>query len=208
MPATQLNLEYTICQIQSGQFSMAAKSHRQEGGFPTLAIEAGPADVKWTLRNLGQGIAETVVGTERRDRVDFYFTLAGLRTDLSKFPAASALSNPMHRRPPRSSAGTERKEGKRVRLEAPICSFLPIKDVVIHSQRAPAFTATATDAILHLDMETGPARIYGTEIFEVHFGIEAIYAISTGSPGASEAIITMSHAVYATILNELKHAIR
>lgn len=208
MPSVQLDLEYTICQIQSGMFSMAAKSHRQEGGTPILRIDTGPSDVKWVLGNLGQGIAETVVGTERRDRVDFYFTLDGLRRDLSKFPPASAKPSSVYRRAPRSSAGTERKEGKRVRLETPICSFLPIQNVRLDSQRPPAFTASATDAILHLDMETGPKRIYGHEIFEVHFGIEAAYTIAAASPGPSEAIITMSHDVYATILNELKHAIR
>jgi hypothetical protein len=57
---------------------------------------------------------------------------------------------------------------------------------------------------LHLDMESGPSRIYGTEVFEVHFGVEGNWTVAPlTSPVPSEAVLILTDAVYATIHSEL-----
>jgi hypothetical protein len=54
-------------------------------------------------------------------------------------------------------------------------------------------------------MESGPARIYGVEIFEVHFGIEAPQwdVAPLSNPATSYAVIRMSDSLYATVYSEL-----
>lgn len=100
--------------------------------------------------------------------------------------------------------GTERRGGKHVRIVAPVHRFSPIERVDLFSQRPPAFHGEAVAATLHLDMETGPARIYGTDIFEVHFGVEGNWNIvPLKSPVPSEAVLVFTDAVYATIHSEL-----
>lgn len=202
------DLEYTICQIQSGAFSMAAKSHRQEGGNPQLEIDVSGSGVVWRLVNLDHGLPEVIPGQARVDRVDFYFVHDQLRALRPALPAARTAHDPALRLAPVTSQGTERREGKRVRIVAPICRFQPVQRVTVQNRTPPAFDARAQDTVLHLDFETGPKRIYGREIFEVHFGIEASYAIqASGGPGPSRAIIEMTNELYATILRELAHSI-
>ena len=200
-----VDLEYTICQIQSGRFSMAAKSHRQEGGNPQLTISMLPDTVEWRLTDLEHGIAETVAGQPRRDRVDFYFRYDEFKLAFPGFPAPRvAPVGGIHRFPPTHATGTERVGGKPVREITAVCRFSPITQVDLFSQQPPAFHGGAVAATLHLDMESGPARIYGHEIFEVHFGVEANWNIvPLPAPTPSEAILTLSDPVYATIYSEL-----
>ena len=204
MASNVFDLEYTVCLIQSGQFSVAAKSHRREGGSPQLEIMVGPSGVTWRLTDLDRGQPELVVGQPQVNRVDFYFILEGLRADLHLLPLGGAAHDPSVRLAPTTSEGTERREGKRVRLVMPICRFFPIESVYIHKQQAPSCDVSASLAYLHLDLETGPARIYGTDILEVHFGLEADYILKrTDGCGRSHAEIRMSRSVYATVLREL-----
>lgn len=203
------DLEYTICQIQSGRFSMAAKSHRQEGGSPRLEIRLGNNEVEWVLSDLDHGIPETVAGQERRDRIDFYFLLPQLRMALSSIPRPRTSHDPQLRLDPVNSQGFERTEGKRVRMVTPVCRFHPVDTVHLYSQTPPAFEAEAVDATLHLDFETGPKRIYGDEILEVHFGIEAEYTVSPLALAVpSSAVLSMTDSMYATIVRALTYSLR
>lgn len=203
--STAFDLEYTICQIQSGTFSMAAKSHRQQGGQPQLTISMLPNHVEWLLTDLEHGVPETVGGQARKDRVDFYFRYEAFKTAFANFPTPRVPANSSaHRFAPTNSAGTERRGGKDVRIVAPICRFSPVSQADLISQQPPAFEAATGEAILHLDMETGPAKIYGVEIFEVHFGVEANWHVSPlKNPTSSHAILRISDSVYATIFAEL-----
>jgi hypothetical protein len=201
-------LEYTLCQIQSGQFSMAAKSHRQEGGQPILTVTAFPGYVEWRLTDLDHGIAETVTGDPRVNRVDFYFRRETLEAAIGTFPNPRSPVNSNSRYKPTNSVGEVRHGGIGIRMMAPICRFCPIETVDLYSHRPPAFEAHANEAILHLDYETGPARIYGQDIYEVHFGIEAQYTISPLAISVpSYAVLKMSDELYATILSELSRII-
>jgi len=203
------DLEYTICVIQRDVFSFAAKSHREENGDPKLDITIDQHTVIWTLSDLDHGISETIAGAPQADRIDFYFRLEVLKQSLSGFPAPQAPRNGQLRLPPTNSSGTERREGKRVRIAAPVCRFYPLSSVRLLVHRPPAFEAFATDAQLHLDIETGPARVYGHEIFEVHFGVQADYGTAAlSATGASRAVLTMTHELYSTIVSELRWAIR
>ena len=203
------DLEYTICVIQRDVFSFAAKSHREEGGDPKLHVEVVPAHVIWTLTDLDHGIPETISGTPQVDRIDFYFRREVLQTILPSFPAPASQRQGQLRLSPTNSEGTERREGKRVRIVAPICRFYPLDSVHLMVNRTPAFEASCADAYLHLDIETGPARIYGREIFEVHFGVQGEYRVTSSQrSGPSQAVLTMQHELYATILHELPWAIQ
>jgi len=139
------DLEYTIAQIQSGAFSMAAKSHRQEGGNPQLEIDVSARCVVWRLLNLDHGIPEVIPGQPRVDRVDFYFLheeMRGLRSALAAPRCAHDLTL---RLAPLTSQGTERREAKRVRIVAPICRFQPVQRVTVQNRTLPAFDAHARD---------------------------------------------------------------
>ena len=183
---------------------MAARSHRQEGGNPTLEIIMRPTDVEWRLDDLDNGVPETVAGAPRVNRIDFYFRVEVLRNAFPSFPPARVSSNSTYRFPATNPVGQERPGGIDVRMVYPICRFSPIEEVDLYSQQPPAFRAYGADAILHLDMETGPASIYGEEIYEVHFGIEALYDVTPLAGGQpSYAVLHMSDVVYATIRSEL-----
>jgi hypothetical protein len=185
---------------------MAAKSHRREHGNPQLTISMLPTHVEWRLTDLDHGIPETVAGQPRKDRVDFYFEYSVFKATFPNFPAPRTASVPsQHRFAPTNSQGTERRGGKDVRVVAPICRFSPLSDAELISHTPPAFRATTGEAILHLDMESGPARIYGVEIFEVHFGIEAPQwdVAPLSNPATSYAVIRMSDSLYATVYSEL-----
>jgi hypothetical protein len=204
MSAT-FDLEYTICQIQQGSFSMAARSHRQEGGNPQLTISMLPDTVEWRLTDLEHGVPETVAGQPRKDRVDFYFLYDDFKSAFAGFPAPRvAPAAAIHRFPPTHATGTERVGGKLVREITAVCRFSPVTQVSLFSQQPPAFHGIAVAATLHLDMESGPSRIYGKEVFEVHFGVEGNWDISPlASPVPSEAVLVFTDAVYATIYSEL-----
>lgn len=184
---------------------MAAKSHRQESGNPQLTISLLPTHVEWTLTDLEHGSPETVGGQARKDRVDFYFRYDEFKETFGKFPSPRVpASFPSHRFNPTNSAGTERRGGKDVRIVAPICRFSPVSQAELISHQPPAFRAVSGEAILHLDMETGPAKIYGVEIFEIHFGLEATWDVAPLSKSTSSyATLEMSDSVYATIFSEL-----
>ncbi len=201
----EFDLEYTVCVIQRDVFSFAAKSHRQEEGDPKLVVDITETSVIWTLSNIDHGVPEIVMGMPQADRIDFYFRHENLRDILPNFPTVATNPNPSFKLAPTNSTGTERREGKRIRIVQPVCRFFPIQCIRLLVNKTPPFEAIAKDAYLHLDFETGPARIYGREIFEVHFGIEASYEINPlESIEPSQARITLSHELYATIVNELR----
>ncbi len=184
---------------------MAAKSHRQQGGNPQLTINLLADGVEWRLTDLEHGVPETVAGQPRTDRVDFYFLHEEFPTAFANFPRPRVPpAAGVHRFPPTHATGTERVGGKRVREYAAICRFSPIAQVDLYCQQLPAFHASAVAATLHLDMESGPSRIYGREVFEVHFGVEATWEIvPLATPIPSVAILNLPDAVYATIYDEL-----
>ena len=200
-----MEVEYTICQIQSGQISLAAKTHRQQGGDPRLTIEVYHHKVLWRLRNLFDGTPETITGAPRRDHIDFYFLLERFRIHRTAFPAATVPSDLSLRLAPTNSSGTERRGGKLVRMTSPVYRFMASR-VEVFVGHAPSFHATGDNPILHLDIETTPPDIYGQEMLEVHFGIQSNFEISSLPSGSqSEVILTMTPQSYATIRNELLH---
>ena len=204
---SQVQLEYTLCQIQRDIVSFARRSHREEGGDPRLEILVETQSVTWRLLNIDGGILQTVAGTPRADRIDFYFRVAGLATALSSLPRTKASIDPALRFEPVTSVGSERKDGKRVRMLVPVCRFHPITDIALFANTSSAFRATAAQGTLHLDMESGPKKIYGTELFEVHFGVEAVFDTRKMDPPlSSSAEFKMTPSMYATILSELKSA--
>ncbi len=205
----EFDLEYTICIIQRDVFSFAAKSHRQEEGDPKLLIDITQTSVVWTLSNIDHGIPEIVTGTPQTDRIDFYFRHENLREILPTFPVIDVSPNPSLKLTPTDSTGTERREGKRVRIVQPVCRFFPVPCVELLVNKTPSFEAVGKEAYLHLDFETGPARIYSKEIFEIHFGVEASDEINPlDNPEPSQAKISLSHELYTTIVNELKWALK
>ena len=73
----RLPLEYSLCQLQSGQISLAIRTHRRESGNPELDIDVQPNEVIFTLINLFDGDPETVHGDRRQDAADLRFVGEG-----------------------------------------------------------------------------------------------------------------------------------
>ena len=72
--------------------------------------------------------------------------------------------------------------------------------------QAPAFHAVGHDPILHLDLEITPSSIYGQELIEIHFGIQADFEIVGGYNGCqSYAVVAMTEATYATIYDDVQN---
>ncbi|AQX72739.1 hypothetical protein [Dehalococcoides mccartyi] len=109
-----MEVEYTICQIQSGQISLAAKTHRQRGGNPVLQIQMASSNVTWILDNLIDGSPETLVGVPRQDHIDFYFLWDNLTLIKAGFPHTSITPNPSLKLPIKNPFGTQRPGGKYV----------------------------------------------------------------------------------------------
>jgi hypothetical protein len=205
----RFELEYTICLIQRNIFSFARKSHRQEGGNPVLDIDDRGGNVVWTLEDLEHGVPEAEEGRPAVDRIDFYFRREVLQLSFPTFPAPAVPPDDRVRFPPRNPVGYEREEGTRVRLVHPVCRFIPITAIRLVAAVAPAFEATAAEGTLHLDIETGPAKIYGVEIFEYHFGVQAQYELARLPDGAGPSLarFEMSPVVYSTIVRELRRVL-
>lgn len=203
-------LEYTLCLIQRDVFSFARKSHREDRGNPLLELQPAAGGVCWRLLNIDDGVLETAAGMPRVDRLDFYFRREVLASALPGFPPATVAADRSLRLSPRDSTGTERAQGTRVRIVQPLCRFHPITDIRLVAATSAPFEASAAEGYLHLDIETGPARIYGSEIFEIHFGVEAEYqtAAVPAPAGSSFAEFTMSNAMYSTVVSELAYAVR
>jgi hypothetical protein len=200
-----VEIEYTICQIQSGDISLAAKTHRRLNGDPRLDIRLTPRLVTWTLVNLVDGTPETLVGMPRRNHVDFYFLYENLKALLAEFPSPSGSANPDLRLPTVSSAGTERRGGKRVRIVLPVYRY-PLLAVELHVIQAPSFSAVGIEPNIHMDVESTPAGLYGGENFEIHFGIQANFEITGPFSGRiSSATIQMHPDVYATIHSDMRY---
>lgn len=199
-----MEVEYTLCQIQSGQVSLAAKTHRQSHGDPRLVIHVASQGVRWELINLVHGDPETVVGVPRQDHVDFYFLLDVLRRDRGQLPQPKAKPDYGLRLTPTNPAGMERPGGRQVRLVAPAYRYL-VDSVDVFVTQAPSFHATGSEPVLHLDIESTPSSIYGQEILEVHFGIQADFEIVGPFTGTqSRAVIEMTPETYATIFAEIQ----
>ncbi len=99
--------------------------------------------VVWRLLNLDHGSPEVIPGQARVDRVDFYFVHDQLRALRPALPAARTAHDPALRLAPVTSQGTERREGKRVRIVAPICRFQPVQRVTVQNRTPPAFVRAA-----------------------------------------------------------------
>ena len=199
-----MQLEYTLCQFQAGQSSFARKTHRQLEGDPHLTVQCGPQVVRWELNNLVDGQPEVVQGSPRQDRVDFYFLLDTLRQEMGQFPHPNVQPNNALSLNPTNSQGTERPGGKQVRMIAPLHRYRVESVEVFVSHDAQAFHAIGRNAVLHVDIESTPARLYGQELLEVHFGIQASYAIKDYAGTVNYAVISMSPEAYATILHDLQ----
>ena len=199
-----MEVEYTLCQIQSGQVSMAAKTHRQSNGDPRLVVQVTSQSVRWELINLVDGDPETIVGAPRQDHVDFYFLLDVLRRDRGQLPQPTARPDYGLRLDPANPAGMERPGGRRVRLVAPGYRY-EVESVEVFVTQAPSFHAEGSEPFLHLDIESTPPSMYGQELLEVHFGIQADFEIVGQFTGAqSRAVIEMTPEAYATIFAEIQ----
>ena len=199
-----MEVEYTLCQIQSGQVSLAAKTHRQSNGDPRLVVQVTSQSVRWELVNLVDGDPETIVGAPRQDHVDFYFLLDVLRRDRGQLPQPTASPDYGLRLAPANPAGMERPGGRQVRLVAPGYRY-QVESVEVFVTQAPSFHAAGSEPFLHLDIESTPPSMYGQELLEVHFGIQADFAIVGPFTGAqSRAVIEMTPETYATIFAEIQ----
>lgn len=201
-----MEVEYTLCQIQIGQDSLATRTHRREGGDPRLTVNVNADNVEWRLENLLHGEPQTVQGERRRDRVDFYFLEDILRRDRGQLPTPTVHPVETLRLQPANSAGTERRGGRHIRMVTPLARYR-MMSVEAFSTQQRSFHAIGQQPIyLHLDRETTPPGGYGQAISEAHFGVQASYAITEGYVGAeSLVVVTMSHATYATIYEDLQN---
>jgi hypothetical protein len=198
-----MEIEYTICQIQSGEISLAAKTHRRLDGDPRLEVELAPDLVTWRLLNLVDGTPETLVGIPRRNHVDFYFLYENVKSLLMEFPTPTTRANPDLRLRAVCSVGTERPGGKRVRIVAPVHRY-PLVSVELHVVQAPSFSAIGIEPYIHMDVESTPTDLYGRETFEIHFGIQASFEITGPFSGnMSSALIQMQPETYATIYSDM-----
>jgi len=102
-----VEIEYTLCQIQSGDISLAAKTHRQLQGDPKLNIQLSNKLVKWELINLVDGTPETITGVPRTNHVDFYFLYDNFKAIRHMFPNPTVNPDFSLVLPPVSSAGSE-----------------------------------------------------------------------------------------------------
>lgn len=200
-----MEVEYTICQIQSGQISLAAKTHRQLGGNPQLQVQFTPTQVTWEIVNLVDGTPETLRGAPRQDHIDFYFILRNFRRIRNQFPASTVAPDFALRLPAVSSVGTERPGGKRVRMVFPAYRYA-MESVELFVTQAPSFSALGLEPFMHLDIESTPSTLYSQEMLEVHFGIQADFEILGPYTGSqSRAVISMTPEAYATVYSELRH---
>ena len=200
-----MEVEYTICQIQSGYISLAAKTHRRQGGDPRLMIHITSQGARWELINLVDGDPETIAGPARQDHIDFYFLLENLRRDRNQFPRPRVSPNFALRLAPANPAGTERRGGARIRMVLPAYRYR-VESIEVYVRQAPSFHAVGDEPILHLDIENTPSNIYGQELLEVHFGIQANFEILSQFTGTqSQATIDMTHETYATIYSEIQN---
>lgn len=203
IPMKPIEIEYTICQIQSGEISLAAKTHRRLDGDPRLEVELTQNLVTWRLLNLVDGTPETIVSVPRQNHVDFYFLYKGLKNILTQLPNPTTAANSSLSLPPVSSAGFERAGGKRVRIVAPVRRYqlLSVELCVI---QAPSFHAIGIDPHIHMDVESTPSDLYGEETFEIHFGTQAEFEIIGAFSGnQSIAVIEMRPHTCATIYTEM-----
>ena len=200
-----MEIEYTICQIQSGQISLAAKTHRQRGGNPRLRITRTGQTITWELLNLVDGDPETLVGAPRQDHVDAYLLLDTLEIGWNQQLQPVGFADDTLRLSPTNSAGTERPGGIPVRMGMPAHRY-QVDACEIFVVQAPSFRAVGHDPILHLDLETTPPSIYGQEMIEIHFGIQADFQITgTHNGHQSYAVVTMTEATYATIYDDMQN---
>ena len=200
-----MEIEYTICQIQSGQISLAAKTHRQRGGNPRLRITRAGQIITWELMNLVDGDPETLVGSPRQNHVDAYLLLDVLEIGWNQLLQPVGFADDELRLPPTNSAGTERSGGVPVRMVLPVHRY-QIDTCEAFVMQAPSFRAVGHDPILHLDLETTPPSIYGQEMIEIHFGIQADFQITGAHDGSqSYAVVTMNESTYATIYDDVQN---
>ncbi len=199
----RLPVEYTLCQIQSGQVSIAIKTHRRESGNPEIEIDVHPHTVNFRLLNLFDGVPQAVLGEARQDHFDFYFLLEDLRRDRAQWPTVAAVPNRGLFLPTFDPSGTERRGGKDIRMVTPICR-IAVSEARAESIRPPVLRAVADNPELFLDFEITPVRGYGQEMPEIHFGCNGDFQLvdATGV-NADVCEISMSHEVYATVRDEV-----
>ena len=202
-----MEVEYTLCQIQLAQTSLARRTHRREDCDPRLRIQHGTQEVRWELTNLVEGPPKNVTGRSRRNRLDFYFLLETLRRDRGQMPAPVALPNDSLRLPTTNSRGSERPGGLRVRMDmsGPLQRY-EVQSAELFVGQTPTYRAVGDEPFLHLDMETTSPRLYnGQELPEVHFGVQATYKIDQVSGGTyNYAVVSMTPETYATIYEDIQ----
>jgi len=200
-----MDVEYTICQIQSGQISLAAKTHRRLGGNPTLLVYVTTSEVTWRLLNLIDGTPETLVGVPRQNHIDFYFLWDDIQSLKTGLPRPNARPNPALRLATLSSAGTERPGGVHIKLLVPVHRY-PLESVQLSVTQQPSFEASGINPFLHMDVESAPKKIYTRrDVFEIHFGIQADFDITGRYNGASsDVVLTMLPEVYANLYSDVQ----
>ena len=200
-----MEVEYTICQIQSGQISLAAKTHRQRGGNPILRISIGSSDATWILDNLIDGSPETIVGAPRQDHIDFYFLWDNLASIKAGFPHTSTRPNPTLKLPTKDPFGTQRPGGKYVPILAPVVRY-QLDSVELFVAQQPSFEAIGNNPFLNMDVESAPKSLYGgRDTFEIHFGIQADFVLVGYYNGSVSSVeFTMSLPAYACIYSDIQ----
>lgn len=196
-------VEYLLCQIQSGQISLALRSHRREARNPEIDISVNATNVRIQLHNLFDGVPQAVLGDARQTHVDIYYLQDELRTQRTSWPTVAVPPNPNLLLPTFDPSGTERAGGRRVRMVAPMCR-LGITEVNMESTRAPAFRAEALSPDLFVDFEVTPVRGYGQETPEIHIGCNGEFNfVPTTGAGADICELLLTHEMYSTLLDQI-----
>ena len=202
---SRIPIEYALCQYQSNAVSLAVKSHRSEGGGnPELVVNQNAYETTFRLENLTRGGAEIIAGQARTNHIDFYILQRERETVVSALPAPIGTRDPSLLLPPLDASGSERRGGKRLQDPTPLFR-LQLLSAVVNGGTRDRFSAVGDEPQLHIDYEIGPARIYGIEMPEIHFGITAeFWSESSNLDDNDWCHIEMSNECYATIFGELQ----
>lgn len=199
-------IEYALGQYQSHNVSLAIKAHRTEtGDDPQLDVIQPPGGVT-TIRllNLGRGGAQVVSGQRRQNHMDWYVLEREKLAFIAALPAANVPPDRSLLRPTLNPVGTERVGGKHLQDPMPLFR-LPAETIRIHAGATQQFLITGTTCDLHLDYEIGPARLYGVETPELHFGVTADDWQEAESIDDSDwCEVDLSDAAFATLVSELR----
>lgn len=205
-------LDYALLQIQTqdqtGKLSLARKSHRRDGGNPTLTVDPNPGGTShWVIEGLGDGEPEVVPGQARTSHLDFYMLLDDFHAARSAFPAAGTAPNSALESNAPNPHGTERVGGKSIKMDMPMHAYAPVGPVRIEFAGPPHFDGSVADSTLYVDFETAPSIGADPRIPEIHFGValDGLALTPAAAFVATRVKLEIPSATYATLRARLIH---